>query len=96
MSIAEATPAEIAAMRQRLRARQEARSFDRQTDEAIAIVRSRRSAAPEPEVRPAREIPPARKITFGWIAVSALNVILRNWLFEMVFALAVFAAAVAV
>lgn len=96
MSIADATPAEIAAMRQRLRARQEARSFDAQAEEAIALVRSRRAETPVQEVQPAREIPPARKITFGWIAVSALNVILRNWLFEMVLGLAVFAAAVAV
>lgn len=96
MPITQATPADIAAMRQRLRARQEARSFDAQTEEAIALVRSRRAESPVQDVRPAREIPPARKITFGWIAVSALNVILRNWLFEMVLGLAVFAAAVAV
>lgn len=93
MSIKDATPDEIAAMRQRLRDRQEARSFDQQTDEAIAIVRSRRLCSTQPRGQASNEAAMVQHVSFGRAVLCGVNAILRNWLFLLVLGMSVFAAA---
>ena len=89
--------ADVAAMKARLRERQEERRLEEDINEAISIVRNRKhQEAAQPEQRDKKTAPPAAyrsNITAGFVAVSILNAILSNWLFLLVLGMAVFSAA---
>ena len=89
--------ADVAAMKARLRERQEERRLEADINEAISIVRNRKhNEAAQPEQRDKKTAPPAAyrsNITAGFAAVSILNAILSNWLFLLVLGMAVFSAA---
>ena len=89
--------ADVAAMKARLRERQEERRLEADINEAISIVRNRKHhEAAQHEQRDKKTAPPAAyrsNITAGFVAVSILNAILSNWLLLLVLGMAVFSAA---
>ena len=89
--------ADVAAMKARLRERQEERRLEADINEAISIVRNRKQQeAAHHEQKDKKKFPPEayrRNITAGFVAVSFLNAILSNWLFLLVLGMAVFSAA---
>lgn len=96
-----ASPEEIAAMKTRLKSRQAERRQDTEDAEVFGLFRDRKPADSVPApVKGAdhREkigaVPMYGTVTAGLAVAAVMNGIVRNWLFEMVLGLAVFAAAV--
>lgn len=103
MSARDATPAEIAAMKERLAKRQEERRFDRDADEAIRMVHHRKPMVVEERVGPleereyvARVIPAGRAFSWASCVVILARAVTDNWAFLLVLGLAVFGAAAVV
>lgn len=96
-----ASPEEIAAMKARLAGRQETRRQEAEDAEVFGLFRDRKPADSVPApVKGAdhREkigaVPMYGTVTAGLAVAAVMNGIVRNWLFELVLGLAVFAAAV--
>lgn len=96
-----ASPEEIAAMKARLKSRQAERRQDTEDAEVFGLFRDRKPADSVPApIKGAdhREkigaVPMYGTVTAGLAVAAVVNGIVRNWLFEMVLGLAVFAAAV--
>lgn len=102
-----ASPEEIAAMKARLAGRQETRRQEAEDAEVFSLIRRRETGdreIPKPvrgpeqaEVclpRKEETVPLYGKITAGVVVEAVVNGVIRNWLFEMVLGMAVFAAAV--
>lgn len=92
---------EVRAMKERLRARQAERRQEAEDAEVFGLFRDRKPADSVPApVKGAdhREkigaVPMYGTVTAGLAVEAVVNGVLRNWLFEMVLGLAVFAAAV--
>lgn len=103
MSAKDATPAEIAAMRERLAARQAERRFDMDAAQAINLVHRRqpvvveeRATALEKREYMARIIPAGRAFSWAACAVILARVFSENILFLLVLGLVVFGAAAVV
>lgn len=95
------SPEEIAAMKARLAGRQETRRQEAEDAEVFGLFRDRKPAGSVPApIKGAdhREkigaVPMYGTVTAGLAVAAVMNGIARNWLFEMVLGLAVFAAAV--
>lgn len=97
------SPEEIAAMKARLAGRQEARRQEAEDAEVFSLIRRREAAISTAVCGSARDdtgsgervvVPLYGKVTVGLVVEAVANGIVRNWLFEMVLGLAVFAAAV--
>ncbi len=99
--MAAANPDEVRAMKERLRARQAERRQEAEDAEVFGLFRDRKPADSVPApIKGAdhREkigaVPMYGTVTAGLAVAALMNGIVRNWLFEMVLGLAVFAAAV--
>ena len=104
------SPEEIAAMKARLAGRQEARRQEAEDAEVFSLIRRREAAISTAVCGSARDdtgsarddtgsgervvVPLYGKVTAGVVVETVVNGVIRNWLFEMVLGLAVFAAAV--
>lgn len=97
------SPEEIAAMKARLAGRQEARRQEAEDAEVFSLIRRREAAISTAVCGSARDdtgsgervvVPLYGKVTVGVVVEAVVNGVIRNWLFEMVLGLAVFAAAV--
>ena len=95
-----ASAEEVAALRARLRARQEQRRFDRDADEAIRMVHHRQPLVVEERVTAvekreyvSRVVPAGRAFNWAACAVILARSVVDNWLFLLVLGLAVFGAA---
>lgn len=102
-----ASPEEIAAMKARLAGRQEARRQEAEDAEVFSLIRRRETGdrgIPTAVCGPAQTevclprkeetVPLYGKVTAGVVVEAVVNGVIRNWLFEMVLGLAIFAAAV--
>lgn len=101
--MAAANPEEIRAMKERLRARQAERRQEAEDAEVFSLIRRREtgistavcgSARNDTEPGERAAVPLYGKVTAGIMVEAVVNGVIRNWLFEMVLGLAVFAAAV--
>lgn len=108
--MAAANPEEVRAMKERLRARQAERRQEAEDAEVFSLIRRRESGIPTAVCGSARNdtgsarddtgsgeraaVPLYGKVTAGIMVEAVVNGVIRNWLFEMVLGLAVFAAAV--
>lgn len=105
--MAAANPEEVRAMKERLRARQAERRQEVEDAEVFSLIRRREAGDREiptpvrgPEQaevclpRKEETVPLYGKVTTGVVVEAVVNGVIRNWLFEMVLGLAVFAAAV--
>lgn len=101
--MAAANPEEVRAMKERLRARQAERRQEAEDAEVFSLIRRREAAISMAVCGSARDdtgsgertaVPLYGKITAGVVVEAVVNGVIRNWLFEMVLGLAVFAAAV--
>lgn len=108
--MAAANPEEVRAMKERLRARQAERRQEAEDAEVFSLIRRREAAISTAVCGSARDytgsarddtgagertaVPLYGKVTAGVVVEAVANGIVRNWLFEMVLGLAVFAAAV--
>lgn len=102
--MAAANPEEVRAMKERLRARQAERRQEAEDAEVFSLIRRREAGistalcgSEQAEVclpRKEKTVPLYGKITTGVVVEAVVNGVIRNWLFEMVLGLAVFAAAV--
>lgn len=105
-----ASPEEIAAMKARLAGRQETRRQEAEDAEVFSMIRRREASISTAVYGSARNdtgsarndtgsgeraaVPLYGKVTAGVVVEAVVNGVIRNWLFEMVLGLAVFAAAV--
>jgi hypothetical protein len=99
--MAAANPEEVRAMKERLRARQAERRQEAEDAEVFGLFRDRKPAASVPAPVKGTDhrekigaVPMYGTVTAGLAVAAVMNGIVRNWLFEMVLGLAVFAAAV--
>ncbi len=90
-------------MKERLRARQAERRQEAEDAEVFSLIRRREtgistavcgSARNDTEPGERAAVPLYGKVTAGIMVEAVVNGVIRNWLFEMVLGLAVFAAAV--
>lgn len=95
-----ASAEEVAALRARLRARQEQRRFDRDADEAIRMVHHRqplmveeRVTAVEKREYVSRVIPAGRAFNWAAVALILARSVVDNWLFLLVLGFVVFGCA---
>lgn len=91
---------EVAALKARLRERQEQRQFDADADEAIRLVQHRAPLIVEERATPeeareyvARVIPADRAFSAAAVAVILARSVVDNWLFLLVLGFVVFGAA---
>lgn len=96
-----ASPEEIAAMKTRLKSRQAERRQDTEDAEVFGLFRDRKPADSVPAPVKGTDhrekigaVPMYGTVTAGLAVVAVMNGIVRNWLFELVLGMAVFAAAV--
>lgn len=108
--MAAANPEEIRAMKERLRARQAERRQEAEDAEVFSLIRRRETGISTAVCGSARNdtgsarddtgsgeraaVPLYGRVTAGIMVEAVVNGVIRNWLFEMVLGLAVFAAAV--
>ena len=92
-----ASAEEVAALRARLREKQEQRRFDADADEAIRLVQHRAPLVVEERVTPlekreyvSRVIPAGRAFSWAAVAMILARSFIDNWLFLLVLGFVVF------